>query len=291
MDCVDQPSEEFTAIAPAETPTKRHLRKLLAKHRQRKCRAKKKRHLTPKQVKTKNSLAEAERLLSAHLSGPALQLMLSQLTTKKKRWSMEEKKLCFSIYYKSPSCYRFLRKTFRMPSVRTLQRLYEGTSISCGFSADFQRVLFTKVKEMPERARHCVLSIDEMAIQTGLAYDVNQDCILGFEDMGDCGRSQSVAKQALVFMLCGLFDCWKQPIACFAVKSSTPGEILKSLIKQAVKYVIDIGFILNVVVMDQGPNNQKAMRLLGVTIDQPFILFNGSKIYFMYDPPHLLKSI
>jgi hypothetical protein len=245
-----------------------------------------------KEKKAKSSLAEAERRLSQHLDGSAVQFMVSQLSSKQRHWSNEMKKYCFSIYYKSPSCYRYLRKTFRMPSVRTLQRLTEGITIKCGFSPEFQRVLSAKVKDMSEMSKYCVLCLDEMAIQAGLSYDPKMDAIIGFEDLGDCGKSQSVAKQALVFMVCGMFENWKQPIGCFAVSTSAPGEILKNLIVQAIKFISDTGLIPKVVIMDQGPNNQKAMRLLGVSVDQPFIVSNNRQvIFFMYDPPHLLKSV
>jgi hypothetical protein len=46
------------------------------------------------------------------------------------------------------------------------------------------------------------------------------------------------------------------------------------------------------VIVDQGSNNQKmANKYLKVTENEPFFIRDGQKIFFMYDPPHLLKSI
>jgi len=52
-----------------------------------------------------------------------------------------------------------------------------------------------------------------------------------------------------------------------------------------------IGLIPKIVVCDQGTNNQQLRKILGVTSDFPFITHDEDKIYFMYDTPHLLKSI
>ena len=59
---------------------------------------------------------------------------------------------CLSLYYKSPSAYRFLRNTFSIPSVRTLQRIFDKFQIDCGFSADLLSVLKKRVSTMSEKA-------------------------------------------------------------------------------------------------------------------------------------------
>ena len=47
-------------------------------------------------------------------------------------------KYCLSLYYKSPSAYRFRRNTFSIPSVRTLQHFFDKFQIDCAFSADLR---------------------------------------------------------------------------------------------------------------------------------------------------------
>jgi hypothetical protein len=38
-----------------------------------------------------------------------------------------------------------------------------------------------------------------------------------------------------------------------------------------------------------GPNNIKALKLLGATEQKPFFMFHNQEIAKVYDPPHLLK--
>ena len=45
------------------------------------------------------------------------------------------------------------------------------------------------------------------------------------------------------------------------------------------------------VVTDQGRNFIKLHSLLEITNERPYIWHNGNKIFFLFDPPHLLKSL
>ena len=52
----------------------------------------------------------------------------------------------------------------------------------------------------------------------------------------------------------------------------------------------EIGLYPKLVVCDQGSNNVKTFRLLGVSTEKPFFMSDGEKVFCMYDPPHLLKN-
>jgi hypothetical protein len=49
------------------------------------------------------------------------------------RWSHQDKLLALGLYYKSPSAYRFMRRTFHLPSERTLQQYISGFNVTTGF--------------------------------------------------------------------------------------------------------------------------------------------------------------
>ena len=54
----------------------------------------------------------------------------------------------------------------------------------------------------------------------------------------------------------------------------------------------DIGLVVKCVVTDQGSNNQSLFdNYLKVSPSKPYFTVNDNKIFVMYDPPHLLKSI
>ena len=53
----------------------------------------------------------------------------------------------------------------------------------------------------------------------------------------------------------------------------------------------ELGLEVKTVVCDQGSNNVKAVKALGVSEDRPYFWHGDNKIFLIYDPPHLIKSI
>src|SRR5258705_7802741 len=100
-------------------------------------------------------------------------------------------------------------------------------------------MLSTKVKVMSEKERQVVLMLDEMSIKRGLEFDIQQDVVDGYEDMGSYGRSDTVATHALVLMLRGLHYNWKQPIAYFLSSGTTKSSILKEIAVEAIRRMSD----------------------------------------------------
>lgn len=53
----------------------------------------------------------------------------------------------------------------------------------------------------------------------------------------------------------------------------------------------EAGLDVRVVVCDQSATNRSISSNLGISPDKPFFVHKTRKIYFMFDPPHLLKSL
>ena len=127
-------------------------------------------------------------------------LVLAQLTISlkrnKKRWTKEMKLYCLSLYYKSPSAYSFLRKTFAVPSMRTLQRIFLNYIVECDFSTELLSILKHKVANMSELEKSCSIYLFETSIKCALSYTATRDRIDRFENMGSSGCSQGIGKQA-----------------------------------------------------------------------------------------------
>ena len=111
---------------PSKSPTKVRLRKQIAMHRRREARLRNKlkhANMLNAHLRKRTDLQIAKDVISTYLSGTAYELVMAQLvgsiTKRRKRWSKNMKLYCLSLYYKSPSAYRFLRNTFSIPSVRT----------------------------------------------------------------------------------------------------------------------------------------------------------------------------
>ena len=143
---------------------------------------------------------------------------------------------------------------------------------------------------MSEKDRLCNVCIDEMSLKCGLHYNVSKDRIDGFVNM-DCGGSQEISKQALVFMATGLVSNWKQPIGFFLVKTTASAHVLKTLLSECLTRLFDIGLCVKSVIFDQGASNQKLVKLLDVTVETPFFCHGDNKVFVLFDPPHLLKSV
>ena len=131
------------------------------------------------------------------------------------------------------------------------------------------------------------VALDEMAIKEGLSYDKGRDIVEGF-----CPGERELANHALVFMVKGLFEKWKQPLGYFLSSGPMSGTQMKELLLECITILKQIGLVVVVVVSDQGSNNRNLFeKMLGVTVEEPFFIHEERKVFCMYDPPHLLKNI
>lgn len=142
---------------------------------------------------------------------------------------------------------------------------------------------------MNDKERDCVLMWDKMAIKPFLEYNIKDDYIEGFADLGKYGRTNDMATTAFVAMLTGLSFKWKQAIFFSFSKGPINEETLKVIISDILNAVEDTGFKVRSIVCDQGASNQKAIVLLGITENKPYIEIKNRKIFFNYDVPHLFK--
>ncbi|GFO33637.1 transposable element p transposase [Plakobranchus ocellatus] len=137
----------------------------------------------------------------------------------------------------------------------------------------------------------CAIVIDEMALKRSLQYDPINDEVEGLEDYGRLGRTKLSAHNALVIMVRGTVGKWKQPLAYFLSKGPTKASLLQTIVEDAVKEVLLLGLVPKVIIWDQGSNNRAVVQKLGVTCDKPYATFGVTKVFMMFDPPHLMKSI
>ncbi len=128
-------------------------------------------------------------------------------------------------------------------------------------------------------------------MEENISYDPKKDELEGLEDLDEGQKGDKVANHASVFMTRSVTQNWKQPIGYFLTNSTMIPKILAQKIKEGIKKVQATGLRPIAIVMDQGSNNQSAMKLLGCTATKPYFYVDGFKIYTFFDPPHLLKNI
>ena len=168
-----------------------------------------------------------------------------------------------------------------------------------------------RVQRMPQAERDCVLIADEISLKKGIEYSRGEDKVFGVmpskgfggatiggesQDLAGGtrgGSNQNVAthvNSALVLMVGGLRKKWKQ--AFYYTFSSSPisADNLKIIIERALHELKKVGLNVFVLSSDQGTNFAALKRNLGVTRRRPFFLFEGTKVFSIDDPPHLLKN-
>ncbi|XP_072016244.1 uncharacterized protein [Amphiura filiformis] len=250
--------------------------------------------------------------VSKYLKGSSFTFFKLQITQNKKkkngrRYTYLDKIFSITLYYQSPKCYRFLRKSFILPNKRTISNWLKDVQFKAGFNEDIFDVLREKVEKMKQEERVCCLLLDEVSLKEGLSYDRAEDGVEGVEDFGMLGKTKTIANHGLVFMVRGLYTNWKQPLCYFLCRDCTSGAKLAELIKlECIKRLFEIGLIVKSCICDQGTNNRVMFEEFKITDEKPFITMSmfehvkeenplytmyKEKIYFLYDPPHLLKNI
>lgn len=238
---------------------------------------------------------DVEQFLDERYPQEATMLIKNQLTLLDKnpkgaRYSKEVKHFALSLFLLGPKPYKKLSRVIRLPSPSTLRKLTEHWKITPGFNEFMFKILKLRVPLMSDKAKDCILCIDEMSIKSNLFYNVSRDVVVGFEDLQN-KRSTNIATSVLVTMVRGISHNWKQPISYFFTKNSVNAEDLKEIIVETIRKLKGIGLNVLAVTSDQGPNFYKLVKNgLKLTLEKPYFVVDESNIFYLFDVPHLLKS-
>lgn len=215
-----------------------------------------------------------------------------QFKNTKRKWTLEERNLSIMIFYKSPSTYEFLRRQkITLPGISSIRRWIGSSKFKPGFCKKYLQQIKLKFEEKTVNERAAVLCFDEMSIMECLEYSKAMDMIEGFEDLGNMGRTRLTAQYALVFLVRGLYNSWKLPIAYFLTHTGVKADDLAMLIKQTLEKLFEANLIPKITVCDQGSNNRSALAVLGVNVEEPFFKVGGKLIFSIYDVPHIFKNM
>lgn len=206
-------------------------------------------------------------------------------------WTKADRQLALSLYYKSPSNYKFMLYNLKLqlPGISTIQSWLRILNLKSGANTKFVEKLRGKVLSMKEEQKMCVVLCDEISLKKGLDYNRIQNCLERYEDFDILGRNKKLANHGLVFYLRGLLYNWKIPFYYYISSGTTKGETLAQLMKIGIQKVLSIGLDPRAILSDQGSNNRSAFRILGATKDKPKIYLDNKVIYILFDPLHLLK--
>ena len=172
-----------------------------------------------------------------------------------KRYSEEAKVFALSLYHVSGKAYRLLSKLFCLPSKSSLLRWVSQLPSKPGLIDKAVEVIERKVKTMSEASKMCTIVLDEMSIKANLYYDSTKDELIGLEDDGEM-KSNRVATSALVFMVHGVNENWKQPVSYYFSNEAYQCGKVKTKLFQVIDKMKSIGLEIVAVISDLGSNFQ-----------------------------------
>lgn len=139
---------------------------------------------------------------------------------KKKGFTLQEKIIALSILKQAPKGYRFLRKIFILPAPQTLIKLVQKSNIGPGVNKNVFSQMRKRAASMKLEEKLCVLMFDEVSLKAQISYNERKDKLTGFVDNG-MNRKPEFADHAQVFMVRGLYQNYKQPVAYTFAASAT----------------------------------------------------------------------
>ena len=128
------------------------------------------------------------------------------------------KQFALTLYYYSPKAYSFVRTVLGLPHPSSLQNWCQSVNCKPGFISE----VFDHLSEQTTcktAMKDYALIIDSMAIRKQIIYNRSEGKYVGYVDTSTALMQDYdiPATAALTFMLVGLGENWKFPIAYFLV--------------------------------------------------------------------------
>lgn len=203
-----------------------------------------------------------------------------------------------TLNFYSPKAYRYVREKFeKLPHPSTIRSWYSNTNCDPGITGDAIDVLKNKCKNSDGKTIYASLTMDEMAIRQQIEWDHSTKKYIGFIDYGTNFNSSTalpIAKEALVYVLTGINERWKIPVAYFFIKGMTTTEKAR-VTKRVLKSVVETGIHVLGLTFDGLSSNLKMCELLGVDLWKDLAFFSyphkDKKTFIVMDPSHMLKLL
>ena len=230
------------------------------------------------------------------------------------RWHPMMTKWCLYLKSKSSSTYDALRNSgfIHLPSERLLYDYSHVINPGVGYNPEVMEALQEEVKKKnltEEWQRYVGILQDEIRITEDLVYDKHSGELIGFVNLDQIGNSinhieecikdesPKLAKNVLVVMVRGVASNRKYPFAHFATSGITSDQLFPILWKGVEILEIDVGLKVLYITSDGASPNRRFIRLHNQDNQQEIVYKAKNRfaddnryIYFISDPPHLLKT-
>ena len=171
---------------------------------------------------------------------------------------------------KSPRGYRHCVKhdLLPLPSETHLRKLTKGLKCSYGVNKHALTAISNYFQnEKDDNKRLGIVIFDEVKLREEIRFNSSSLKLDGFVDLGDLtpeDKKNACANHALVFMFIPLLHNWIQPVAIYASRNATPGDILAKILIEVIIQLEQSGARVIGFTSDGSQSNKKAWVNLGI---------------------------
>lgn len=229
------------------------------------------------------------------------------------RWHPMIVKWCLNMRLISGASYHAMRTSgfISLPSERSLRDYTNYIKATPGlhFNVLKQMKEQSKVSEMPAAKSYVTILLDEMKVKEDIVYDKLTGGMIGFVNLGSINdqlrqaaeedaqktKHPPVADHILAVMVRGLFFKFEFPLAHYPSLGVTSSELLP-IVWEVVRFVETTGLKVIAITADGAAPNRRFFRMHGngnglVYKVKNIYAADERYIYFISDPPHLVKTI
>ena len=225
-------------------------------------------------------------------------------------------KYCLSLAAKSPSTYDQMRYDEKnnsgfliLPSRRRLRDYKNYITPQRGFNKEILNELIKKTENFSENEKFVILLMDEMKIQENLVWNKHTGELVGFIDLGDTDVNFATLKDreklaSHVFLVTSLINPLKFTLANFGTDTASADQLFPLFWKAVSLLEKKCELKVMGLTCDGATQNRKLFKMhnlmswesdLNSSIDVTYKIRNPFAqdrfIFFISDPPHLLKTL
>ena len=235
------------------------------------------------ELKSWSAIEEVVRYLHSHEQEHKVEIIHQQMgvsATSRGKHNMYPAEMivrAFSYYVVSRSLYERLRKDFKLPSVRTLQRI---TSANNKASDEvFMKNMFSSVDR---EKKLCVLLHDEVYIKKSLQYH-------GGEIFGNAENDPSSLAETMLGQMVVCLHGGKTFLTSMLPIAGLSSTFLHNQVTKTMENIAESSGKLKAIICDGNRTNQACFKKFTTVESEPWLTTDG--IYLLYDYVHLMKNI
>ena len=146
-----------------------------------------------------------------------------------------------------------IEKGYPLPAAKTIQQRVSHIDFDVGVLKEVFPLLKQKINILPEDQRICAMYFDEMAITSKMEYDIKSDSIIGSPTISPRkGNTPGDASKAIVFMIGGVNQRWKQVVAYHFIDTTVDSDEIHKVIIDIIEECYKIGLIVISLSTDMG---------------------------------------